>query len=255
MENDFIYWRHPTIPGIKVEEVSGGDRYSGELWRSMAKQLYCENGKESYREIGHFVDGAPFIYGESNRISVTHCPGLYAVATLPPTPEVDLAVFAPRAALGIDAERSDRAQVLRVRDRFLSEEELKIIPADDISLNVLAWTVKEAAYKAARTSGLDIRKGIRIIRLPLPGPPTPVFNNADFGLSPDEKELPERFFGEVAIVAGIAANHDPSKDGAPNPYSLTVYSYRSDEHIVSLCYDPRCAKFQSKTSLKPAHGH
>lgn len=248
MENDFIYWRHPTIPGIKVEEVSGGDRYSGELWRSMARQLYCENGKEAYREIGHFEDGAPFLYGESNRVSVTHCPGLYAVATLPPTPEVDLSVFSPRAALGIDAERYDRAQVLRVRDRFLSESELKLIPADDLSLNILAWTVKEAAYKAARIPGLDIREDIRILRLPLFGPPTPVFNNADFGLAPEEKKLPERFFGEVAIVSGIGANHDASEDGESNLYSLTLYSYRSDEHIVTLCYDPRCAKFQSKAS-------
>lgn len=25
-DSDFIYWRHPTVPGIKVEEVSGGDK-------------------------------------------------------------------------------------------------------------------------------------------------------------------------------------------------------------------------------------
>ncbi|MDE6007551.1 MAG: 4'-phosphopantetheinyl transferase superfamily protein [Muribaculaceae bacterium] len=244
MENEFIYWRHPTIPGIKVEEVSGGCRYKGELWRTMAAQLYCENGKDAYREIGHFPDGAPFLYGESNRISITHCNGLFAVATLPSTPEVDLAVFTPRAAMGIDAERVDRSQVLRVRDRFLSPDELSDIPADDVRLNVLAWTIKEAAYKALRMPGLDFRHDIRISRLPLFGPPTPVFNPSEFDLSPDTKELPGNFFGEVVIVPKIVADHAASDDGDYQVIKLIVYSYLSDEHIVTLCYERKCAKFK-----------
>lgn len=252
MENDFIYWRHPTVPGIKVEEVTGGDRYSGELWRSMARQLYCENGKEAYRDLGHFPDGAPFLYGEPNRISITHCPGFYAVATLPPTPEVDLSLFSPRAAMGIDAEREDRSQVLRVRDRFLSADELAMIPADDVRLNVLAWTIKEAAYKAARVPGLDFREDIRIRRLPKFGPPTPVFDPKGFGMEAGKKELPENFFGEVAIVAKIDSNHTASKDGGGHISLMAVFSYLSDEFIVTLCYDRRCAKYSRSGPLYTA---
>ena len=44
---DFIYWRHPTIPGIKVEEITGGEYYKGKVWLDMARQVYCENGREA----------------------------------------------------------------------------------------------------------------------------------------------------------------------------------------------------------------
>ena len=231
MEEDFIYWRHPSVPGIKIEEVTGGERYKGGVWLEMARQLYCENGKDEYREIGHFANGAPFLYGEPARISVTHCPGLFAVATLAPTPDADLAEFNPLTALGIDAERSDREQVLKVRDRFLSPAELEMIPADGVLLNVQAWTLKEALYKARLLEGLDFRKDIVIRKLPKLGPPTPVFDAAEFGLPRGQKKLPEEFFGE-ATVAGE---------------EFRVYSYLSDgesvSYVVSLAYSPASARY------------
>ncbi len=227
---DFIYWRHPTIPGIKVEEITGGEYYKGKVWLDMARQVYCENGREAYREIGHFKNGAPFLYGETARISITHCDGLFAVATLPSTPEVELDSFSARAALGIDAERADRKQVLRIRERFLSSAELSLVPEDDLCLNVLAWTVKEAAYKAALTEGLDFRENIRIVRMPLLAPPVPVFDPKEYGLPATTKVLPENYFGEVVIVAD-------------EDLPMRLYSYMSDDFIVTLCYSPRCAKF------------
>lgn len=225
--DDFIYWRHPTPPGIKVEEVSGGERYSGTLWLEMARQLYCENGKETYREIGHFHNGSPFLYGEECRISVTHCHGLLAVATLPATPEVTLDKFTPRAALGIDAERADRNQVLKVRERFLSQRELDMISADDVESNVVAWTVKEAVYKAALTEGLDLRDGIAINRMPIPGPATPIFDPTEFGLPKGTTKLPDSFFGEAESCGE----------------SFILYTYRSDDFIVTLAYSRKSAKF------------
>ena len=227
---DFIYWRHPTIPGIKVEEITGGEYYKGKVWLDMARQVYCENGREAYREIGHFKNGAPFLYGETARISITHCDGLFAVATLPSTPEVELDSFSARAALGIDAERADRKQVLRIRERFLYSAELSLVPEDDLCLNVLAWTVKEAAYKAALTEGLDFRENIRIVRMPLLAPPVPVFDPKEYGLPATTKVLPENYFGEVVIVAD-------------EDLPMRLYSYMSDVFIVTLCYPPRCAKF------------
>ena len=275
---DFIYWRHPTVPGIKVEEVSGGDIYSGATWLEMARQVYCENGRDAYRDLGHFRNGAPFLYGEQSRISVTHCRGLFVVATLPPTPEVDLAefseraamgislthtqgllavatlpptpecpleVFAERTALGIDAERADRSQVLKIRGRFLSDEELALVPADDVTANVIAWTVKEAAYKAAMTEGLDFRDAIRIRRMPRPAPPVPVFAPREYGLGADVKDLPGEFFGEVAIVIPCVSDRgrEPGAGGGTASLSLSVYTYMSDDCVVTLCYSPRCAKF------------
>ena len=119
MEKDFIYWRHHTPIGVKVEEISGGADRSGAVWRAMALQVWKENGRDGYRDLDHTEQGAPLLYAEHNRISLTHTQGLLAVATLPPTPECPLEVFAERTALGIDAERADRAQTLKVRERYL----------------------------------------------------------------------------------------------------------------------------------------
>lgn len=168
-DTEFIYNRIKTPIGVKVEEVSGGAARSGRVWTLLATQIYQENGREQYRQIDHLENGAPLLCGEDCRISVTHTQGLLAVATLPPTPECALDGFNPRTALGIDAERLDRSQVLKVRDRYLNDEELSLIPPGDLQANITAWTCKEALFKAALTPGLDWRQDYRIDTLPTPG--------------------------------------------------------------------------------------
>ncbi len=224
METEFIYWRHHTLPGIKVEEVCGADDKPMPLWMDMAYQIYCENGRDGFREIGHFHNGAPFLSAESGRISITHTGRFLAVATLPSTPECDLSEFSERAALGIDAEPSDREQVVRVRGKFLSEEEQMMVPADDVAANVLAWTVKEAVYKAAMQEGLDSVKDITIVKLPGIGPATPVYNKTEF---------PSVEYGEARVRRGA------------EEFPMTLYSYLSEGNIVTMAYSPRCAKFVS----------
>lgn len=219
MDNDFIYWRHPTPPGIKVEEVSGGYG-NASVWREMAMQIYCENGRDGYREVGHFSNGAPFLYSECSRISVTHTSGLLAVATLPRTPEADLGTFSERTALGIDAERLDRAQVVRLRPRFLSEEELALVDAEDVAANITAWTAKEALYKAALTPGMDFRSQLRIIQLPRPSG-----DITDPGA-----------FGKAEIIF-------PSGDKA----EMHLYSYLSEGCCVTLAYSPKTATWKKAT--------
>ncbi len=222
METEFIYWRHHTLPGIKVEEVCGGEDRSLKLWIEMAYQVYSENGKEGYREIGHFRNGAPFLVGETGRISITHTGRFMAVATLPDTPEVDLSVFSERAALGIDAERADREQTLRVREKFLSNQELQMVDKDDVKMNVLAWTAKEALYKAAMQEGLDFKNDIRILSLPKIGPAVPVYDKNEFD----------------PIRTGEAVVKIEDKE-----YPFVLYTYESEGNIVTLAYSPRCAKF------------
>ncbi len=230
---EFVYWRHPTLPGIKVEEVSGANDRSPALWPEMARQIYCENGKEAYREIGHFRNGAPFLFGEQGRISITHCRNFLAVATLPPTPEVELAEYSRRAALGIDAEPADRAQVLKIRERFLSDDELQMIPSDEVEQNVLAWTMKEAAYKAAMTEGVDFRRDIRIVRMPKFGPPTPVYDRSEFDIEKSGAGFTDAGYGEVSVAI----------KGKESSESYKIFSYRSEHVIVTLAYSPKCAKF------------
>lgn len=203
--------------------MCGAEDKSGRLWKDMALQVYCENGKESYREIGHYKNGAPFLNGEECRISISHASRLLVVATLPSTPEVDLAVFSVRAAMGVDTERKDREQVLKIRDRFLSADEQAMIAADDVLASVIAWTVKEAVYKAAMTEGLDWREDIRIKEMPQPGPAVTVY---------DKQEFPQ-------IVYGRATARIPEIGET----EFTLYCYESEEHIVTLAYSPKCAKF------------
>lgn len=223
MEQDFIYWRHRTPVGIKVEEVSGGARFSNwSTWLSMATQVYCENGRDGYRSLEHYDSGAPYLDGELTRISITHTQGLLAVATLPKTPEADLRVFSPRTALGIDAERRDRAKVLDLRERFLSESELKLVAPDDLTANITAWTAKEALYKAALTPGLDWRKDMEILSLPTPM----TITKGDDGKP--------RFH----YTCGQARLH--LADGR---YDMELFCYDSDDCRVTLAYSPKCAKF------------
>ncbi|ROT04623.1 4'-phosphopantetheinyl transferase family protein [Lepagella muris] len=239
METEFIYWRHPTPVGIKVEEISGMENKSGKLWRDMAMQIYCENGVDGFREIGHFANGAPFLFGLTSRISITHTAHLLAVATLPKTPEANLSQFAPRTAMGIDAERLDREQVLRVRDKFLSDEEKAIVSEDSLEANIIAWTSKEALYKAAMTEGLDFRNDITIKSLPaidrqmnLPGAPAPVIGKAQ------------------VLVADMRNHQDesPATEIRKEVVEMELYSYESEGCCVTIAYSPKCAKFGRKAS-------
>ena len=243
MEDEFIYWPHPTPVGIRVEEVSGMESKAGRLWEEMARQIYCENGRDGFREIGHFPDGAPFLFGVPSRISITHTDHLYAVATLPKTPEADLACFSPRTALGIDAEPLNREQVKRIRERFLSEEEFALAPADNLERLIIAWTAKEALYKAAMTPGLDLRRDIRLLSLPaidrkmnIPGAPAPVIGKAIISI-PDAS-VP---VADSDAQSGVL----PRKD-----YEMELYSYESEgetlNYCVTIAFSPKCAKFAKK---------
>lgn len=214
METEFIYWRHPIPVGIKVEEVSGCEQKHGEVWRTMAMQIYCENGRDGYREVGHLPNGAPLLHNEETRISITHTGHLLVVASLPKTPEANLSEFSVRTAMGVDAEHCDRSQVLKVRERFLSPQELTMIASDDIAANVIAWTAKEALYKAAFVPGIDIREGLRLLKLPTREDPAGL---AEIVRSPEE---------------------------APHPMEL--YTYTSENCFVTIAYSPMCAKYSRR---------
>ncbi len=250
--DEFIYWPHPTPVGIRVEEICGMESKSGRLWEEMAKQIYCENGRDGYREIGHFANGAPFLFAQTTRISITHSGHLLAVASLPKTPEADLATFSQRTALGIDAERNNREQVLKVRDRFLSDEEKAIIPADNLEANIIAWTAKEALYKAGMTEGIDLRKDITILSLPaidrkmnLPGAPAPILGKALIS-------LPNPISGNSTDPNADAPESSSRKEyeSSRKEYEMELYTYESetetDTYIVTLAYSPKCAKYSRK---------
>lgn len=101
--------------------------------------------------IDHYPDGAPFIPGFPLHISLSHCRSLAVIAV---SSEPDI---------GVDAEVW-REQLRHVVGKFLSPEETPVWGASP-RLLLLAWTIKEAVYKAARTPGLPLHG----IVLPHPG--------------------------------------------------------------------------------------
>lgn len=225
METEYIYWRHDTPTGIRVEEISGAEQRSGKLWLEMARQIFSENGGDCYRIINHYESGAPYLEGEQKRISVSNTKGLLVVASLPKTPEAEMSIFSPRTALGVDAERTDREQVLSIRDKFLSEEEKQFIPANDLQANLLAWTAKEALFKAALASGVDWRKQLRIASLP----------ELLHWEGSEKKPLAVFKEGKAQIIFA---------DG--NAQDMTLFAYESEGCYITLAYSPKCAKYQPR---------
>ena len=219
--DEFVTWHHKTPMGIKVDEVFGMESKSGKVWTALARQIFSEQGEPNYRVIEHFENGAPYIEGYPGRISLTHTNHLLAVATLPKTPEINLEIFNPRTALGIDAEPQDRSQVFKIRSRFLSEKEETLFPADDVLKNIVAWTSKEALYKAALTPGLDFREDITILELPSV---QEEINLKDFSS-----------YGHAEIVIPESSGYGKQE--------MKLYSYLSYGCCVTIAFSPKCAKF------------
>lgn len=221
--DEFVTWKHKTPIGVKVEEVFGMDSKNGKVWIEFAHQIFCEQGEQNYRIIDHFENGAPFLEGYPGRISITHTRNFFAIAMLPKTPEVNLGVFTPRASMGIDAESLDRQQVIKIRNKFLSEEELTVIPDDNLEKNIQAWTAKEALYKSAFFPGLDFKNNIRIIELP------------DLSLDPENKYNLK--LGKALIIFPVTSDIQPQ--------DMILYSYKSYGCCVSIALSPKAAKFGS----------
>lgn len=214
METEFIYYHHVSPIGVKIEEVTGYEQLSGPNWVAFAKQVYSENSKDSYRVIDHYESGAPYLEGDSTRISVSHTGHMLIIASLPRTPEIDLSTFNPRTALGVDVESLSREQVLKVRERYMSEDELNLVAADDLTANIIAWTAKEALFKAALMDGVDFRSRIILESLP---------------------SLETKKSGKAYVV-----------DNEGNKLEFILYSYVSEANIVTIAISPKTATFKKR---------
>lgn len=237
METEFIYWRHDTSVGVRVEELSGCEDKSLKIWKIMALQVFGEQGGDRYRELGHYPSGAPYIEDVSQRISVSHTGRFMVVASLPRTPEAHLEEFSLRTAMGIDAERYDRAQALRVAGRVMTPEEISLMeehapelrnlnpegrPLTDEECStaavVLAWTIKEALYKAAFHEGIDFRHNLVI------------------------RKFPKVCASPLDASPGCGMALIRREDGGD--IEMKLFSYISEGHIVTIALSPKCATFR-----------
>lgn len=226
--DDFMYEKEVAPCGVAVEMIYGADDKSAKVWKLFAMQIFSE-AEGDYRSIEHLECGAPMLDGIPQRISISHTSHCMVIASLPKTPDIDLASVNARTALGIDLEKADRAQVLKIRDKFLSQSEKALLPEiaeiekaseEDIKQYILAWTCKEALYKADMGTAPDWKENYRIVKLPIVA--------SDIHSATSEK------YGKGAISL-------PEGD-----LEITLSSWEFEGQIVTLAFTSKTAKFPLK---------
>lgn len=225
--DEFMYEREVAACGVAIEMIYGADEKSAKVWKLFAMQIFSE-AEGDYRGIRHLACGAPILEGIPQRISVSHTSHCLAVASLPKTPDIDLSYVNPRTAIGIDLEKADRAQVLKIRDKFLSQPEKTLLPEisdiekateEDVRRHILAWTCKEALYKADMGQATDWKEDYRILSLPLiaSGPHSATSEKYGKGVvKTDEEEM-----------------------------KMLLSSWEFDGQIVTLAFSEKIARFPS----------
>lgn len=221
-----MYEREVAPCGVAVEMIYGAYEKSAKVWKLFAMQIFSE-AEGDYRSIEHYENGAPYIDGLQQRISVSHTSHCLLVASLPKTPDIDLSEINPRTALGIDLEKADRAQVLKIRDKFLTSSEKGLLPEisdiekateKDVKENILAWTCKEALYKADMGKAPDWREDYRIISLPQ--------------IASDIHSATSEKYGKGVIKT------------ASGEMGMLISSWEFEGHVVTLAFSEKIAKYQ-----------
>ncbi len=93
--------------------------------------------------------GKPHFVNDNRFISISHCSGMAAAISAEIPVGVDVEIIHPR--------------VQRIRDRFLSADEIVIMGVTDADL-MLAWSAKEAVYKMYGEKGLIFKEDICILK-------------------------------------------------------------------------------------------
>lgn len=120
-------------------------------------------------ELSHNDDRAPVVSLDGH-ISIAH------------TRRTLLLALNRRQAIGIDIE-GYRERVLRVRQGFLNESELSWLAENDLRSHVVAWTAKEAVFKAVSVRALvkSYRDDIVLEPFKLVDDETKLMHSACFG--------------------------------------------------------------------------
>lgn len=109
------------------------------ILQQLARTAVLDIEKDAY--------GKPRFGNAERHISISHCQG-YAAA------------IAGSYPVGIDVERIHE-RVRRIRDRFLSPEEVDLL-GDELAYLMLAWSAKEAVYKMYGERGLIFKEDMCI---------------------------------------------------------------------------------------------
>lgn len=225
MDRDFLYEREIAPCGVAVETIYGADERSAKVWKLFAMQIFSE-AEADYRSIEHLECGAPVLDGIPQRISVSHTSHCMVIASLPKTPDIVLDEVNVRTSMGVDLEKEDRAQVLKIRDKFLSDSEKHLLPdiadadkvsEEDIRFHILAWTCKEALYKAVMGIATDWKDDYRILSLPV--------------IAARMKDADASKYGKAIIRTG------------EDNLEMYLSSWRFEGHIVTLAFSSKIARY------------
>ncbi|MDE7347263.1 MAG: 4'-phosphopantetheinyl transferase superfamily protein [Muribaculaceae bacterium] len=225
--SEFMYEREVAPCGVAVEMIYGADEKSAKVWKLFAMQIFSEADGD-YRSIVHLDNGAPMLEGIAQRISVSHTSHCMAIASLPKTPDMDLADVNPRTAMGIDLEKSDRRQVLKIKDKFLAIPEKGLLPEiediekatdKDIRMHILAWTCKEALYKADFGEAKDWKSDYRIVSLP--------------HIATSMKDATSNKYGKGIITT------------ADGEIEMWLSSWMFEGHVVTVAFSSKIAKYKA----------
>lgn len=117
-------------------------------WRALLRQML---GNHQIK-IVYDEHGKPYLLHQPMHISVSHA-GPWAACQLHPIQRA-----------GVDVE-SVRPRIMRIKERFLSPEELQEHSPfiSDLRHLTILWCIKEAVYKWAGQPGLDFRNQIYIL--------------------------------------------------------------------------------------------
>ncbi len=94
----------------------------------------------------------PFLPSEKYHFSISHC-GDYAAV-----------IISEKIRVGIDIELIT-PKIDLIKHKFLSEEEMSILPTANRQLLTLLWNCKEAAFKWYGNGGVDFKKNIIVKKI------------------------------------------------------------------------------------------
>ena len=166
-----FYWKHPdeNLAVWKIEEtpeellsLSGfSDKYIREIlseipasesrkleWISVRLLLKILTKRECL--VKYTPNGAPYIPDSTYNISISHTKGYAAV------------LVRNEGKAGIDLEYLS-GRIKKIRSRFLSEEEERIIAhSEDERLLLIHWCAKESVFKLINQTDVDFQKHLHV---------------------------------------------------------------------------------------------
>ncbi len=223
--SDFMYEKEIAPCGVAIEEIYGAEEKSAKVWKLFAMQIFSE-AEGDYREIIHLDNGAPLLDDTPQRISVSHTSHFLVIASIPKTPDINLDEVNVRTAIGVDVEKADRQQVIKIRDKFLTKEEMDLLPAvddpektnpDTIKDFILAWTCKEALYKSIMGGSPDWRYDYRIISLPK--------------IARSLSDATSDKYGKAEILLNGSS------------MEMLLSSWEAEGHVLTIAFSPKIARF------------